>query len=223
MRGISSVGPDGSGPCGLGSSVLWRNFRRRICTHIPQCSLWHECGFHGYVPVVSPACCEVSPMLLDLHVLWRHNCRLSVCCDAPLLGERTSHRVNWVGVAFIKCRRWCHCCLYFCVLPCLTRTMYGFETYSGLKQASRMGGVWGSSYSHTFMPSGAVLRNVCIHIFSLFFLTSVVRSGWPAIRLRIVGIGCACVAAVLCEFRLKCLATGVSIMSDVSEMFLESC
>ena len=31
------------------------------------------------------------------------------------------------------------------------------------------------------MPCGAVLRNVCIHIFSLFFLTSVVRSGWPAI------------------------------------------
>ena len=166
--------------------------------------------------------CVVSPTLLDVHVLWRHNCRLSLCCDAPLLGERTSCRMNWMGVAFILCRRWCHCRLYFCVLPCLTRTMYGFETYSELKQASRMGGggggggVWGSSYSRTLMPCGAVLRNVCIHIFSLFFLTSVVRSGWPAIRLRIVGIGCACVAAVLCEFRLKCLATGVSLLCRMS-------
>ena len=133
--GISNVGPDGSGPCDLGSSVLWWSFRSKMCTRIPRCSLWDECGFHGYVL----ACCEVSPMSLDVHVLWRHNCRLSVCCDAPLLGERTSYHVNWVGVAFVKCRRWCHCHLYFCLLPCLTRTMYGFETYSELKQASRMG------------------------------------------------------------------------------------
>ena len=76
MRGISSVGPDGSGPCGWGNSVLWRNFRGRMCTCIPRCSFWYECGFHGYVLVVSPACCEVSPMLLDVHILWRHNCRL---------------------------------------------------------------------------------------------------------------------------------------------------
>ena len=76
--------------------------------------------------------------------------------------------------------------------------------------------MWGSSYSRTLMPCGAVLRNVCIHIFSLFFLTSVMRSGWPAIRLRIVGIGWAGVAADLCELRLKCLATGVSLLCRIS-------
>ena len=132
MRGISTVGPDDSGPCVRDNFVLRRNFRNRRCMYTPRCSFWYDCGFHGYVPVVSPACCAVSLMSLDVHVLWRHNWRLSLCCNAPLIGERTSYRVNWVGVAFIKCRRWCHCRLYFCVLPCLTRTMYGFETCSGL-------------------------------------------------------------------------------------------
>ena len=115
-------------------------FRDSQCMYTPRYSFWYESGVQGYVPVVSPSCRAVSPMLLDVHVLWRHNCRLSLCCDAPLLGNGPV--TVWTGWAwhFVKCRRWCHCRLYFCVLPCLTRTMYGFETYSELKQASRMGG-----------------------------------------------------------------------------------
>ena len=138
--GISTVGPDGSGPYVRDNFLLRRSFRRNGCKCTPRCSFWYDCGFHGYVPVVSPACCAVILRSLDVHVLWRHSWRLSLCCDAPLIGKRASCRVNWVGVAFVKCRRWCHCRLYFCVLPCLTRTMYGFGTCSELKQASRVGG-----------------------------------------------------------------------------------
>ena len=95
-------GPGGSGPCVRDTCVLLRCFRDSQCMYTPRCSFWYESGVHGCVPVVSPACRAVSPMLLDVHVLWRHNCRLSLCCDAPLLGKRSSYRVNWVGVAFCQ-------------------------------------------------------------------------------------------------------------------------
>ena len=73
-RSISTFGPGGSGPCVQDTYVLLRCFRDSQCMYTPRCSFWYESGVHGYVPVVSPACRAVSPMLLDVHVLWRHNC-----------------------------------------------------------------------------------------------------------------------------------------------------
>ena len=59
---------------------------------------------------------------------------------------------------------------------------------------------------------GHCVHNGKIHIVYLFFLMSVVRSWWPAIWLRIVVVRYATVAPVLCELRLKCLVTGVSLL-----------
>ena len=90
--GTSTVGPNGFGPCGSGNLFMYGRFRYKLYTRTPHCSsLWWE-WFHGYVPVVSPACCEVSPMTFDVQVSF---CDVIIvdcpfCCDAPLLGKRTS-------------------------------------------------------------------------------------------------------------------------------------
>ena len=68
--GTSTAGPNDFGPCGSGNFFLCRSFRDSLYTRTPRySSLWWK-WFHGYVPMVSPACCGVSPMAFDVHVLF---------------------------------------------------------------------------------------------------------------------------------------------------------
>ena len=97
--GTSTVGPSGFCPCGSGNFFLYRRFRN---TRTPRCSSFFvmrvvsRLRSHGVTRVLRG---ESDDILRARIVLWRHNCRLSFCCDAPSLGKRTSCRVNWVGVA----------------------------------------------------------------------------------------------------------------------------
>ena len=67
------------------------------------------------------------------------------------------------------------------------------------------------------MPIKSVKFKVNIHFFSLSFRTSDVPPGSPAIqlRIRIVGIEYAGFVPCLCELKLKCLETGVSLLWQI--------